>query len=246
MTPPIGATRAGIRGIPVGDDIPDSVNYQWRVEDFSDPWPANVSTVDMSITGLTSSTFSNGEDSVFGDGTDDHGLADGPENIPSSESFGVAFTTQYSNVTSDGYWCGVRDGNAELFVRTSASGTDGGLEFTLSDNNGNALNIQSDNAFDDGTPKAVVMNKTGNRASDMDIYVSDMSNGAQIATTTADDQAFDHTNYSSAVSMGFYDVYIDGSFIDANLEAEVGVIEFNSDAYSEQERQDFVSRRPEV
>ena len=236
---PFGASRAGLMSV-AEDDIPDSVESQWRREEFADPWPANVGDVDMSVSGLSKSTFSNGEDSVFGDGTDAHGLASGPETLATNETFGIAFTIQYPNPDQFDTFFGCT-GDGQFFIRDpSGSGT---IEIALQDSNSNNLNVETDNQYDDGNPHPIIINKRGNSASDIGFYVDDMT--TEQSTTINNDQGFDHTNYNLSTDWAFWARNTDGT-IDSNIEADMGVIELNSNPYSEEEREEFVSRRPEV
>lgn len=222
-------------------DIPDSVVYQWRVEEFADPWPANVGDEDMSITGLSSSTFSNDEDSVYGD--EDYGRADGPQKLPKNEQFTVAFTTEYPNQAGDVYWGGSQDGVNDIQIRTDAEGPDGNIGFVLTDDYINRLRVHTDSAYG-GDERAVVIVKSGNSTSDIDIYVDDMD--TPVAKSVVNDQAFDPGIYSNSEDFVFWDWTNGGKFQYQNIEADVGVFEFANEAYDQAQREGFVSRRPEV
>ena len=229
-------------------DIPDSVVNQWAVENFATPWPDSVGTADMTINGLSSSTFSTSDPSVFGDGVDDFGSSD-PTEMGSLESFGLAFTLAFENPDGGDVFFGRNESLAQsdtgssILVRTSNVGDAASIEFFMQDENGNRLWVYTTSTFDDGTPKPVIIDKNGNTASDIDIYVDDMEN-PQITTTETDD-GFNHTNYTNALDMYYWARNDEGS--DSNhMEADMGVIEFNSDPYSQDERNGFVSRRPEV
>jgi len=88
-----------------------------------------------------------------------------------------------------------------------------------------------------------VINKTSNSASGINIYIDDMTNAQ--STTTGNDGAFDNTNYSNSVNQGFYARNNDGA-VDNHIATDAGAFEFNTVPYSQSEREDFVSRRPEV
>ena len=214
--------------------IPDSVVYQWRTEDFADPWPSNIGNSEMSISGLTASG-----DLVSGDGNDDHGLASGPETLPTNETHGVAFTFG-TTVSSVSFAWGMEDAdNTRFQLRVQ---DDGAIRITYDDGT-NGLEVATDTAFNDGTVRACVINKSGNAAADIDIYVGDMSTA--VTTSTLDDAAFDHTQYSPASQMGYWARNNEGT-PDLNIDADQGVFEFNSEPYSQSDREGFVSRRSEV
>ena len=226
-------------------DIPDSVDYQVRVEDFDDPWPFNIGEIDMSVSGLSASTFDNDEDSVAGDGTDDYGQADGPQNLPENESFGVAFTFEASSLESgEFYWGSVGTGNEYFRCDTAERQSNpGNIEIEIRDGGGDLLAVQTDNTYDDGNPHLVVINKTGDSASDIDFYIDDMDN--PVATSTTHDQNFDHADYNMDVATAFYAEDNSGS-IGSHIEMDAGIFEFNSEPYSESDRTDILIRRPEV
>jgi hypothetical protein len=239
-----GGARGSLRNISTGvGTIPDSVVYQWRAEEFASPWPANVGGVDMTVNGLTSTTFGNGSDAVNGDGTDDRGDAAGPESLLQQETFGLAFTIRFGSLTEFSGLFGVTEGDARITHFTGLSGQLGDIQPSYKDNNGNELSVYTNNAYDDGTVHPVVINKTSNSASGVSIWVDDMA--AAAPTTITSDGAFDHTNVSLTDSMSFWSRKLDGSPL-RYVPADFGVFEFSNSPYSQTERKDFVSRRPEV
>jgi hypothetical protein len=221
--------------------IPDySVDYRYVAESFASPWPDETDTADMSVSGLTESTFNNGEASVYGDGTD-YGSATGPQTLPENEDFGVAITTQFSSYE---YFFGGRDGNDDFFLRSGSSRSpDGSFELHLA-TSGNHSEAWTDNQFDDGSVHALIINKIGDDPSNWDFYVDDVSNSSP--TSTGVDGGYEHQNYSNTEAMGFWDLFIDGSGGDPRLDGHIGVFEFKPSPYSQSEREAFVNWRPEV
>jgi len=229
-------------------DIPNTVVHQYRAEDFADPWPDNIGSADMSVSGLTSSTFNNNEDSVFGDGIDDHGTANGPQNFPQNETFGIAFTASFSSISEFSSFLGVSDqSNTANSTRifTGLNGPNGAIEPWFGDGNENNLSVYTVNTFDDGSPHAIIVNKNGNSASDISIYVDDMSTQQSIIIER--NENFDHTTFNQSGDLAFYarNNTGAGNIID-HISADIGIFEFNSEPYNQTEREDFVSRRPEV
>jgi len=237
-----GLRNGGLRTLTERVGIPDSVVYQYPFSTFTpSTWTDNVGSADMTVNGMSASTFSNGEDSVFGDGTDDYGLAPGPELIPQNETFGVAMTCQFSGQSTTEFWFGVEDGNATgRFQLRSGSGE---FQLILSDDAGDTLFVETNSAYDDGTPKAVIINKTGSSAADINFYVDDMS--AAVSKTINTDQAFTPGAYTPAFDLGFWCRNDNGSQ-DLFIEGHAGIFEFNSAPYTQTEREKFVGRRPEV
>ena len=236
--------RGSLRNVSVGiDAIPDSVEYQYVAENFASPWPDEVGDADMSVNGLGSSTFSNGENSVNGDGSSDDGTADGPQTLSENQSFGIGITAEYSSVSSGDAIIAVSHGfDPVLTVRIDSS--DGEIRFRVSDDNGNRLRIITDNGFADGNPHLIVLNKTGDSASDMDIYVDNMETAESV--TVDDDDNFDHTNVTMTADMGFWNRNDGGTLQSDNIAMDAGIFEFKTTAYSEDERKNLKSRRPEV
>jgi len=225
--------------------IPDSVDYQVRVEEFASPWPFNIGGVEMTVTNLSATTFDNGEDAVTGDGTDDYGQASGPETIPSNETLGLAFTTAWPGSGSSDNWLGVDEagGRWDLDETDFYTGEAGHIKFSLGDGNGNSLTVELDNRYDDDSVHAVVINKSGNTASDIDVYVDDM--GSTEPFTVRDDGGFNHADYSVSSDLAFWARNADGS-IERYKQMRAAVFEFWDSPLSQSERDDFVSRRPEV
>ena len=226
--------------------IPDSVVHQYPYSTFStSTWSDNVGGAGMTVNGMVSDTFGNGESSVFGDGTDDYGLADGPQNLPQNETFGVALTLEDPSGSDTSYWMGSSDGNASIWLYDSnfTDGTTGEMQFAVQDNNGNSIIVETDSSIADGNIHLIVWNKNSNSAAGVDIYVDDMS--TTVPTTAREEQAFDHTNYTNAEPMGFFAERRDGS-INNYKSYDAGIFEFNTEPYTQTERDELKARRPEV
>jgi hypothetical protein len=232
--------------------VPSSVTHQYRAEDFASPWPDNVGSADMSVSGLSSSTFGNGEDSVAGDGTDDIGTASGPETLYENETWGIAITFSASGLSNGGRFWGYADTTVspargfQVGEAADSTGTNGKLEYDIFDDSGNELRAETDNAYDDGNPHLLVINKNGNSTVDINFYVDDMS--TTVASTSLNNQNFDHTDVTATQDMGFFARNRDSSNggADLHVDADIGLFEFNSDPYNQSERTDLKSRRPEV
>lgn len=229
-------------------EIPKSVVHQWNANIYSDPWSDTVGNADMSVTGLSSSTFSNGEDSVSSDGQDDYGKAS-VENLGSKETFGFAMTWQASNLPDSsrvvyfGSYDTVNGSTGNISSINNGINDGGTITLNLRDDNGNASIVHTDNEYDDGSPHAIVINKKSDNTSDWEIYVDDMS--STVSTTVDRDQGFNHSNYVDQLDPYFFTENKDGSGRDY-APFKAGVFEINNQPYTQQEREDFVSRRPEV
>lgn len=249
-----GDQRRGQQNYPyvegVGSTIPDSVIYQHTAETFSTgdgTWADQVGLANMSMTGDPQSVALGGGDGVEGDGTDDTGSAP-TQDLPTNETWGVAFTFSLASISSLSAFWGVSDGGAgsnRFTLFSGSTGTAGDIELDLRDANdiNGMIRKRTDNTYDDATPRAVVINKSGNSATDVDFYVSDMT--TPTATTTVDDSGFSHADYSQATELQYL-ARNPGSGASEFTPVTFGIIEFNSEPYTQSERESFVERRPEV
>lgn len=225
--------------------IPTTVDYRYQVDGFTtSTWFDEENNADMTVTGLTESTFGNGQNSISGDGTN-YGLANGPQSLISQQTFGLAFTTEFSSISSLKCLFGVSDDadRANRFgVFSGLQSSFGQIELYLVDNNLNDLSVSTSTTFDDGSVHSVVINKSGDTSSDISIYVDDMVTEQSLSVNNND--AFDHTNASQTKDLAFW-ARNSGSIMDI-INADFGIFEFNTSQYSQTEREEFVSRRPEV
>jgi len=220
-----------------GPDIPDSVVNQYKAEDFTNPWPDAVGAADMSVNGLTSSTL-NGESGVFADGLDDRGNAS-PLRLGANLTWGLAVTItgpadggkliwSSSANFDDIFAVADRSGKFDVFIRADRSG-EFGVQSTTT-------------VWDDTNTYAVVVNKTGDSDSDIEIYVDDMTTDEATIRWSG---STDTSQWAGPADSYFYVQENVGSFSDYK-EATVGIFEFNTEPYTQQERENFVQRRPEV
>jgi hypothetical protein len=231
-------------------DIPDSVLYQWDfIDNFSQGDTTvedSVGSVDMSLTGDHQDATIGGESGAEGDGTDDYGTA-AVANIGQNETFGWAGTFILPSVSSFKSFWGVSDsggGSNRVALFTGGNGPVGSIEIQLaSSSEEDNLRKYTDNTFDDGTVHSCVINKNGDNTADVNIYVDDMTT-AKPASTVGND-SFSHSQYSQSRDVAFW-ARNNGGTITEYLNVTFGVIEFNSEPYSQTERENFATRRPEV
>ena len=139
------------------DVIPDSVALQYSAETFEEGegWEDDTGTADMSVSGLSTTTLSDGSDGVQGDGTDDHGLVDIPSSLEGSELSDFALEFRIESTTSDfTRLFGTRnDGEEPSFqvfsnVDEAGSGDSGNIKLRIDDEDGNEFHIAFDEAPD--------------------------------------------------------------------------------------------------
>ena len=223
--------------------IPDSgEDHQYVADGFDDPWLDRIGDADMQVFGLSASTFGNGETSVSGDGTDEYGLADGPQFIFNKESFGVAFT--FETTDSDAQFGVVQEHVSEINVAGVGVESGGQVNLTLRDDNGATTAVETEQSYNDGDQYLCVINKNDDNTDNWNFYVSDMEN-AEDTTVTAD-QGTDSDNMALSDEEFAFWARNDGGSIDSHINADMGFWGFNPDPYTEQERKDLQSALPEV
>ena len=230
--------RGSLRNVSVGiGAIPDSAVYYWLGESFADPWPDDVQELDMSVTGLSSTTV-NGLDAVAGDGTDDHGLADIRDyaaDWDGESAIEVAFETEDDERDILGF---AEDGNQSHRVVMGIGGStltngdnSGAIAFALGDASGNRVFFYGDSVINDGDLHSVVLNKTGNSwtGGDFEVLVDDQEE--TLSQHIADD---DLTNIPDnwPEDMGFWGSNREGSINDI-IEADVVGFGFHDETLEE-------------
>jgi hypothetical protein len=231
--------------------VPDSVVHQYLGQNFTTSTWADTAPsgpqADMSINGVSASTL-NGDRAASSDGVDDVGLADGPQDLPENETFGVAMVINSPDPRDLTNVLGSNDGanGFPSFQFSDSNANDnstGELRVVVKDSNNNTLNVETAGKIYDGQTRLIAINKTANTASGISIYVGDMTTQAAVNVNTA--QSFDHTNYSNSTQMAFFAINLSGS--QAGFKAlDLPFIEFNEQPYSQQDRLDLKQRAPGV
>jgi len=221
---------------------PATLTHQYLAENFTgSSWTDSVGSADMTVSGLTSSTFAGGLSSVASDGVDDFGTADGPQDLPQNETFGLGFTLQGTDKTDGSDWMFLKDGNNRFNISDSDffDGSVGEILFQVSDSNNNRLRVETNTDVMDGSAHTIIINKNGNDASDIDIYIDDMT--TPVTTNIRNNMAFNHTNYSPTLELGFFARNGDGT-ITNHKSFDTNIWEFNSAPYNLTQRSDFKTR----
>jgi hypothetical protein len=216
---------------------PNSVVHQYTASNFTPTsWEDNIGQATMAINGPTKSSI-NSEPFVSTDGVDDFGITSttspsDPSDLPGlSNSFSFAMTFNDSSKANNTSFFSVND-NGTVFEIADSSFRDsslGELLFTLIDDNGNTISVETSNVFIDGQTHLLVLQKANNTASGITVYVDDMTN--PVSTVTHVNQNFDHTNYSVGLDMGFF-ARSTNAGIDRFNEMQSSFFEFNTDTYS--------------
>lgn len=231
------------------DTAPAHVVHQYDfIDNFSEgdsTVPDSAGSADMSITGSPTNASIGGETGAKGDGTDDHGSADGPMSVGELESWGIAFTFNSPGMGDNEFYFGFKDGDQAFQIySTDFNASLGEVTAYIRDQNKNALQWHTYDTYDDNDDHAVVVNKLGDSGSDTEIYVDDMDSST---STSEIDQGFDHNDFQESTShgLGFWARNNSGSY-EGYAEITYGVIEFWDSPLDQSDRDDFVSRRPEA
>jgi hypothetical protein len=242
-----GAFRQAVR-LPDLPPAPDSVVHQYRGENFqTDTWEDTAPSgpqADMSITGVSASTL-NGARAASSDGVDDFGLANGPQDLPEKESFGIAFVVNSTDKNDVTFWMGARDTNKNaqfgLIDFNISDNTNGEITFNLRDTNRNTIRIEGTTDVQDGDTHLICINKNSDDAGDVSFYIDNMD--AETTVNVRRNQSFDNTDYLSDVDMGFFGGNTNSGF-DFHKTLDLPFIEFKQSPYSPLERQALKRRAP--
>jgi hypothetical protein len=196
----------------------------------------------MSINGVSAGTL-NGARAASSDGVDDFGLADGPQDLPEQEQFGLSFVVKSTDARDGTSMLGVIEGPDNEFIIQDSDFSDGSvgeLKLRLESPSGR-LRVETVAKLIDSTTHLVCINKTGPSASDVEMYADDMSQ--QLPTTISKDNGFSSSDYAVTSDMGFFAREEVGS-ITGHKALGLPFIEFNEEPYSQQDRLDLKQRAP--
>jgi hypothetical protein len=197
----------------------------------------------MSINGVSASTLGpNNDRAASSDGVDDFAestapVGDGPESLPSNETFGIAFVFN-APVTggSDEDFFGLASNKFRVFDNSNVN-TDGSIDFALIGSN--SVIVSTQGKFVDGETHLCVINKRGNTASDMSFFVDDMQTKEPVVVDR--DNGFDHTQYSAPNPLSVFAATTfsgQASF----KEYTTTFLEFNEEPYSATDRLELKKR----
>lgn len=233
---------------------PDTLLYQYdMISDWSQGETTvvdNISSSDMSLSGDFQDSIIGSQTGIKGDGTDDYGLVDNTD-IGTYDKFGFATTFNWPS-SMTGALLGVSDdGNGDNRVQIGMGmGGQGGytnsgqINLEVSDSNSNRIAKKTSGTFDNGNTYAMIINKNGNSVSDISFYIDDMS--SEVSTTNEfNNSSYNPSNFNQSREIAYF-ARRNGTSIDNKFSGTIGVFEFNSSPYTEEERLDFIQRRSEV
>ena len=236
-----GTWRSLIDGSEVSA-IADDLIWQVVSEDFQDPWPDQIADANLDVDGLEETTVDDrtviSGDSGDGDFAVEQSIGDVPE-LENRETWGIAITVRTSEL---GHIFGSTDsGDSEFFLRTDRV-DDKALFGLEGDSGGERLFEHSDVDITTGDFHAIICNKTAN--DNMDIWVDDMLDEDEQSVQELESD-YNPDNHNRQHPLTFY-ARDNGSGPQDNVTADIRIIEFKDNPYSESERLEFVDGRGEV
>jgi hypothetical protein len=239
-----GGARGSLRNVSVGASvIPYSAIHQWKLDDVETGTATDsVGSADGSVTGVSSVSGDYvGGSAGSGDGSDDYidvgNLGSFGGNMDTD--FAVLFT--YETTDQNSIFTAVDNVNdsTRLQVNSGRGIADGAIGFRLQDSTGDAISIATDStSLADGTRRRIGFNKTGNSASDLEIYI----NGSSVNVSVREDQAFSNpTDFDTGLAL--FARNLDGTIRDY-IDAVMDNVIITDDSLSSQEFTDDYNRQP--
>jgi hypothetical protein len=223
--------------------VPDSLIHEYLAKNFTPSvWPDSEQSSDITVNGLTASSL-NGQPSVSGDGVDDFGENGTLGSFASDTD--TDFAVELILKTTDRGNCLGTANSADsmaLSVRTTDAfnSIPDRLSFTLRSkkNTRDFITVSSDTVVTDGTARHIIINKTGNTASDINIVL----NG------TPDSQQIRRANFSPGQTANFqFPIRYFASNFQTNvaepIDAEIPLIRLYNNSLSNQQQQDLFNRQ---
>jgi len=247
---PDGATASEVLapdGSTVFDAIPDTQIHYHNPDNFTTSnWPDEVGDSDIAtISGLSfdSSAFGDNGGVVAEASNDDYGLSDTMGNFGQNRDTDWAVSIPFNTTDTSGMFIshdesGTAARTLEIGIGVSFHGASSGeIGVRLRDSDGNELAENSDgSAFNDGNDHHLIINKVGNSAGGIELYVDDMANETGHATET--DSGFGNAsvqNFDGAV--GYFAFSQSGSIQGIHLSATMGRIRWFSDSLTQSDRE---------
>lgn len=226
-----------------GPTVADSAIHHWRMDEGTgDTVADNIGTADGTRNGptWTSGTWV-GDYALDGDGTDDYveTTSWGTFGSQMDSNWAVSFSINTPTTTDGMLPLGVvnSDFTNTFFLVTLNGPADGSVQFNINDDSDNQLRVYG-TGISANTNHRIVLNKTGNTGSAIEIYID----GTSVSTTIADDQ--NPTNFSDFVRPVTLFARNNGGSINANYEGVLDdVLIYDSDL-TDQEIQDDYDRQP--
>ena len=234
--------RGSFRNVSVGiTAIPDSTVHQYLVNDFTTSnWPDSVGPSDIdTIVGLTGdSTAFDDTGGVVGDGTDDFGQSDPMGSWGSEMETNFAISVPFETTDDGSVMMGLTEGTNGPGIQVVMgdlfdSYETGVVGIRLQDSSGNNTRVYTTSSFNDGNPHHAIINKRGSSASEVDIYVDDMST-VQDDASSVDDATDDYTDFT--LDMTYFARNNEGD-IDNHYDGVLGDVRWFTESLDESERQ---------
>jgi hypothetical protein len=140
-------------------------------------------------------------------------------------------------LAADGDFISVNDRNVN-------NNSNGQIRFRLRAN-GNDIGIETNQNFCDGQARLIVINKSGDAASDLEIYAGTTKADMQspVGSFIFRNQSFDSGQYSVGAEMAFYAANDSGT-ISSHKAFTASFFEFATDTYNLKQREELIDIAP--
>lgn len=223
----------------LAEAFPESVIHHYDPDNFStSSWPDEVGASDFSsITNLsyddTAFGGSGGVTSAGGGEGETDTMGTFGSNMDSDFSISIPFQT----TENDAALLGV-DGNNNTACYIAVGDPfgvgwgSGSIVLTISDSDDDRVSVYTDSSYNDGSSHHAIINKTGNSASGINIYIDNMDSA--VSTSTESDAPFDNPDDFDS-NMAYFARNSGGS-VSNRLVAELGNVRWFSDSLTSSQR----------
>jgi len=225
---------------------PSSAIHRWKLDDVASGTATDsIGSADGTVNGVSSvSGDYQGGSAGDGDGVDDYidTTTLGSFGLNMTSDFAIAFTLDGFTDTSRSHVAGVVNSTDSTFLLIRlAAVKDGDIQMIVSDKNGEDIDAATDSGslIDDGGKYRVVINKTGNDGTDIEIWIN--------KTEESSSPVFTQNNFQNPTDF-------DGNFalfarnnagtIEENLDAILDDVIIYNDSLSSSEIQDDYNIQP--
>jgi hypothetical protein len=196
----------------------------------------------MNIIGASKGSI-NGVPAGDFDGVDDHGAIPlgTVDTLPEDPAFALSFVFQDTDTSGETRWLGGTDSDSSFEV-TDLSFQDaqtGDVGLILDDPSASFSSVETAPKVNDGNPHLVVINKPSDNINDIEFYIDDMTN--PVSSTRQNQNPFDSSQFNLTEEVFVAARNFRGQ-ADLHRNTTISFLEFNTQTYSQRERQELKQR----